>query len=290
MIHLNKQTLEDGLDLLEGVRGSGKPLVCTIHITQTSQSLGAAGGRLRDFIAIRSLRRAKDASWAAVSDGRASGLTGLLGLKIPVIYNAVSQPLDHKRAVIRKELLAVRGWPENSLLVVCLGRLVAQKNPERFLRMAASLFEIEQTSRFLWIGGGEEQSAFLDLAGRYGLAGVVDCTGWLLEPRRLLSGADLYLHPAVYEGLPLAILEAMAAGLPCVLSEEIASEMDVFDSEAVITAKEGDTAWLTMAASSAERTKYSTASARLFQSHFRTEVMAKAYLKFYALSMAGIRK
>jgi glycosyltransferase involved in cell wall biosynthesis len=290
VIHLNKQTLEDGLDLMAALRGSVKPLVCTIHITQTSRSLGATGGRLRDFVAIRNLRRAKDIYWTAVSDSRALELGRVLGRKIPATYNAVTEGSVQERSVIRKELLAVRGWPENSVVVVCVGRLVAQKNPERFLRMAASLFQIEPACRFLWIGGGEEQAGFLEQAVGHGLSGNVDCTGWLLEPRRLLAGADLYLHPARYEGLPLAILEAMAAGLPCVLSEEITSEMDLFDSETVIIAREGDNTWSALAASSAARARYAVASSKLYQSHFRIEVMANAYLKLYALSMAGIKQ
>ncbi len=286
VIHLNKQTLEDGLDLLKAIRIAGKPLVSTIHITQTSQSLGAVGGRLRDFVAARQLRRATNVSWTAVSDARALELSDVLGRKIPAIYNAVSEPPAQERSAIRQEILTPRDWPVDSLLVVCVGRLVAQKNPDRFLHMAASLLRTEPASRFLWIGGGEEQERFFDKAAQLGLARKVDCTGWLPDPRRLLSGSDLYLHPAVYEGLPLAILEAMAAGLPCVLSEEITSEMDVFNDETVITAKEGDDGWLVLAASSVARAKFGEASSKLYRSHFRTEVMAKAFLKLYALKMA----
>ncbi len=286
VIHLNKQTLEDGLDLLEALRLSGKPLVSTIHITQTSQSLGALGGRLRDLVAVHHLRRSTQVSWTAVGDARAAGLARVVGREIPAIYNAVSEAPVLDRMVIRQEVLTSRNWPEDSLVVVCVGRLVAQKNPERFLRMAASLLKNEPASRFLWIGGGEEHQRFLDQAANLGLSGKVDCTGWLSDPRRLLWAADLYLHPAIYEGLPLAILEAMAAGLPCILSEEITAEMDVFDSRTVIVAKEGDEDWLLKATSATARATYGEASSTLYRSHFRTEVMAKAFLKLYALTMA----
>lgn len=286
VIHLNKQTLEDGLDLLSAIRSSGKPLVSTIHITQTSQSLGAVAGRLRDFVAIRQLRRATHASWTAVSDARALELAVVMGRKIPAIYNAVSEPPVPERQAVRQEIFTSRDWPTDALLVVCVGRLVAQKNPDRFLRMAAKLFQKEPSSRFLWIGGGDDESRFFEQAAKLGLAGKVDCTGWVMEPRRLLPGADLYMHPALYEGLPLAVLEAMAAGIPCVLSKEIAAEMKIFDEESVITAKEGDEAWLALAASASERSRYGEASAKLYKSHFRTEVMAKSFLDLYALNVA----
>lgn len=290
VIHLNKQTLEDGLDLLKAICLSGKPLVSTIHITQTSQSLGAIGGRLRDFVAIRELRRTSDVCFTAVSDARALELGRVIGRKITVIYNAVSDPPVSDRSVIRKEILTSRDWPTNTLLVVCVGRLVAQKNPKRFLGMAKALLQVEPVSRFLWVGGGEEQEQFLEHAAKLGLTGKVDCTGWLPDPRPLLSGADLYLHPAIYEGLPLAILEAMAAGLPCVLSKEITLEMDAFDEETVITAKQEDDKWLLLAASEEARKKFGEASSKLYRSHFRTEVMAKAFLKLYTLQIAESRR
>ena len=51
VIHLNKQNLEDGLDLLRAARRSPLPSVCTIHLTQTAHHLRAKTSQLRDRIA-----------------------------------------------------------------------------------------------------------------------------------------------------------------------------------------------------------------------------------------------
>src|SRR5438270_3536838 len=53
VIHLNKQNLEDGLDLLRAADHSGVPSICTIHLTQTAKYLRAKLPSLRDWIARR---------------------------------------------------------------------------------------------------------------------------------------------------------------------------------------------------------------------------------------------
>jgi glycosyltransferase involved in cell wall biosynthesis len=44
---------------------------------------------------------------------------------------------------------------------------------------------------------------------------------------RLLRAMDVFVFPSLYEGLPLALVEAQAAGLPCVVSTEVTREVDV---------------------------------------------------------------
>src|SRR5262245_30345847 len=57
VIHINKQNLEDGLDLLRAVRRCALPSVCTIHLTQTATYLRARAAWLRDWAARRPLAR-----------------------------------------------------------------------------------------------------------------------------------------------------------------------------------------------------------------------------------------
>ena len=53
-------------------------------------------------------------------------------------------------------------------------------------------------------------------------------TGTRMDVPFLLRGAmDCLLYPSLFEGLPLALVEAQAAGLPCVLSDAISTETDL---------------------------------------------------------------
>src|SRR3954452_21090190 len=66
------------------------------------------------------------------------------------------------------------------------------------------------------IGGRGRDEAALQAAA----AGLpVTFVGWVAEPRRFLGGVDVFCLPSRHEGLPLALLEAMAEGLPCVATD-----------------------------------------------------------------------
>lgn len=94
--------------------------------------------------------------------------------------------------------------------VVTVGGLRFQKNPDLFSAIAEH-FRGDKGIRFVWVGDGEDRPK---------LEGTnVDLTGWISseEVYAHLRQADLYLSTALWEGLPFAVMEAMAHGLPLVL-------------------------------------------------------------------------
>ena len=69
------------------------------------------------------------------------------------------------------------------------------------------------------IGGGKHHDEYRALAESLGLEGSVEFTGHIsdaLELRERLRAADLFVFPSLTEGLPRALVEAMALALPCV--------------------------------------------------------------------------
>jgi glycosyltransferase involved in cell wall biosynthesis len=69
------------------------------------------------------------------------------------------------------------------------------------------------------IGDGPERAALAALAVELGLADRVRFAGWQGEPRDLLAAVDALVQPSRFEGMPLAIVEAMLAGLAVVASD-----------------------------------------------------------------------
>ncbi|MCC3768841.1 glycosyltransferase [Streptomyces sp. UNOC14_S4] len=105
---------------------------------------------------------------------------------------------------------AVAGWsgaPAGGRPVaVAVGRVCRQKDPVFFARAAAC---VPGALTWVWVGDGGPARGVLQDAG-------VTVTGWLprSEVLSLLRSADVYVHTAAWEGVPLSLLEAAAAGLP----------------------------------------------------------------------------
>ena len=106
--------------------------------------------------------------------------------------------------------------------IVTVGGIRPQKNPGLF----ADIAERMRGSRvhFTWIGDGEPA-----LRLRLAAAGV-RVTGWLAHDAvaTQLAGADIYLSTSSWEGMPIAVIEAMACGLP-VVATRCAGNVDVVD-------------------------------------------------------------
>lgn len=95
--------------------------------------------------------------------------------------------------------------------VAISGRIALERNPEGFSRVAALVRAQSVTNvEFIWLGDGD----------RSRLDPSIQVTGWLDKPDLLatLKNVDVYFHPSHWEGLPFALLEAMAMARPVVAS------------------------------------------------------------------------
>lgn len=103
--------------------------------------------------------------------------------------------------------------------VVTVGRMIAIKDQATLLTAFASASRPHD--RLVVVGEGPLRAELERLAGRLGVADRVELPGLL--PRddvyRLLGRADAYVSTSRGEGLPLSVLEALAARLPAVLSD-----------------------------------------------------------------------
>ncbi len=99
------------------------------------------------------------------------------------------------------------------LEIASVGRLGAQKDVPFFLEVVDDVRRrLADDVRWTWIGGGDaEVEESLRAVG-------VRVTGWVDQSEVLteLSRADVYLHTAAWEGMPLTILEGLTMGLPVV--------------------------------------------------------------------------
>ena len=230
VIHVNKQNLEDGLDLLRAARRCALPSICTIHLTQTSNYLRAKAAWLRDRIAQWQLDK-YDGTFVAVQERRREQLQEFLskGKRTITIFNGVSSIDADTLRPLRKKTRQQLGLLESDFLVLGVGRLVEQKQPFLFLKMAEELHARLPNMRALWVGDGKLGKQWRMAIANKKMEGIVSCTGWQTDVLPYLLAADLLLHVAEFEGLPFVVMEAMAAGLACAVTRELSSEIPFFN-------------------------------------------------------------
>lgn len=121
--------------------------------------------------------------------------------------------------------------PKTCLRIICIGRLVAAKGQPLLLKTFAKLIEEYPNLELVIIGEGperpllEELIAFLNIAANTRMTGALTATEVISE----LQKADLFVLPCLTQGLPVAIMEAMAMSIP-VISSAVCGIPELIDS------------------------------------------------------------
>jgi glycosyltransferase involved in cell wall biosynthesis len=116
--------------------------------------------------------------------------------------------------------------------LVCTGRMVAAKGHRILLEALAPLVSAGANLSCTLVGDGPERPFLESLAARLGLAGQVHFLGALAHQQTLdqVAQADVFVLASFAEGLPVALMEAMALGVPCV-STTIAAIPELIQDE-----------------------------------------------------------
>ena len=194
-------------------RVAGVPAVHTfhgIHYTDYRAGLGRA------YLAVeRRLARLTKAI-VHVSESQAREAAAL-GLAPPCSSHVIVNGIDAARIAVsarpRREARRALGLDPEALVLGTVARFDPVKALDTLLR-AFALAAAEPAAHLVVIGDGSERARLSALAGSLGIEARVRFPGFIAEASRLLSAVDLYVSASRKEGLPLAILEAMASGLP----------------------------------------------------------------------------
>lgn len=121
------------------------------------------------------------------------------------------------KLVSRETALRELGLAPGPFRIAWAGRMDPVKRVE--LLLAALCKPALQQAELLLIGDGPRRADWQRLAENLGVARRVHWLGWREAPRSAIAAADLFALPSRTEGLPNAVLDAMAAGVPVVASD-----------------------------------------------------------------------
>ena len=112
------------------------------------------------------------------------------------------------------------GLPVDRQLITMVGRLWEQKDPGCLVEAYCQLWQKgDPGTDLILVGDGDLRQQLQQRVKTAGLQAHVHFLGWRTDTPDLLRASDIFVLPSRWEGMPLAILEAMGTGLPVVVSD-----------------------------------------------------------------------
>lgn len=215
--------------------------------------------------------------------GRSYRAAGVPAAKLRVVRNGISPRRPHSTTV---ETRARLGLPKDARIVLTVGRLQAQKGYACLVETIPRIVARIPQARFIWAGEGPLEQQLRARIAALGLEKVVFLLGQRDDIADLLAVADLFVLPSLFEGLPLAVLEAMAAGLPVVATQVCGLAETVVDSVTGRLVPAQDVAALTAAITQilgdpVIAARYGAAGRARYESDFGVDRMAREVAAIY---------
>ena len=116
---------------------------------------------------------------------------------------------------------------EQNFVIMHTGRFLPQKNHTFIIDVFSEIKKRDSTAKLILLGEGSLQEPMQKKVLDLGLREDVVFMGVKKNVEDYLSFADCYIMPSLYEGLPVAAVEAECSGLPCVMSSNITREVEL---------------------------------------------------------------
>jgi glycosyltransferase involved in cell wall biosynthesis len=166
--------------------------------------------------------------YIAVSPSVAPAISDSLDVserKVVTICNGVNMRRYERRernSSLRSEL-GLRG---SDRVLIAVASLVPQKGHSMLIQALPSVLRRFPEVQVLLVGDGHLRQHLLDEATGLGISGRIRFLGLRADVPDLLAISDVFVLPSLWEGLPMALIEAMAAGLPA-LATDVSGSRDV---------------------------------------------------------------
>lgn len=216
VIHIHANSATATVELMAAKLAGVRKRIIHIHNTTCTHK-----------IIHRMLKPVFDRSYTdAISCSKAAGEWIFPQNKYIVLNNAINLKEYSYNPHNRKYIRDTYGIG-NEILVGNVGKLIEQKNHTFLLDIFYEFLKQEPTAKLMVVGGGILENKLKKKTAKLGISDNVIFCGMQNSAVPFLSAFDIILFPSLWEGLPLAILEAQANGLNCVVSENVTFEVDM---------------------------------------------------------------
>jgi glycosyltransferase involved in cell wall biosynthesis len=260
------------------------PLVATCHLW-TRQTIAI---RFYEYIDALFLRR-YDAI-IAVSDAIAQEArdAGIAPEKITTIDNGI----DLSPFASAKPRLAEELKKGDRILVGTVGRLVEQKGMDYFLRAAHKVLQRFPSTLFAIVGDGPDRAKLEKLSRDLKIEASVVFTGTRRDMPSVYASLDIFVLASLDEGMPMAVLEALASGCPTIATEVGAVPKLIMPGQNGLLVPPADSESLAQSICSVLsepylRCRMAVNGKEVVDIHFASQVMTSKYLQVYDRALGG---
>lgn len=196
-----------------------------------------------------------------------------------------------QRLAVREEL----GLAARDFVIGTVGRLSKEKNQKLLLQVTGVLVTRCPYLKVLIVGAGPELENLKGEVTRAKLEGRVIFAGLRTDMPHLYSAMDVFILPSLTEGVPLTILEAMAAGVPVIATRVGGIPQMIEEGETGLLVPPQNERALqekieSLIRDSALRSQLSRQALEMVKEKYSVEIMGKEYRKVYdaVLSKKGV--
>ena len=237
------------------------------HSHTTNDDTKKTAARRIYFKLMRGLIRLFATDYLACGVGAGNALYGQkwFSRRGKVIRNGIDTSKYHYSAENRERLRRQLNV-QDRFVIGHVGHYEKVKNQAFLIRLMGAIHKEDPNAILLMFGEGSERERLQELIAQHNMQDCARLMGNASNIPELLSAMDVFAFPSLYEGTPIALIEAQTNGLPCVISSAIPGDACLLDSVRIISLDAPESEWI-QAILSAERMDPAKAEAQIARSY-----------------------
>lgn len=161
--------------------------------------------------------------------------------KVTIIDNAIDSNRFSFNEEDRRKIRNKYSIPENSFVIGHVGRYAPVKNHRFLIDVFAKYLEKNENAVLFLLGDGVEELLKTESGSVFNRIIIAGAAG---DTSPYYSAMDAFCLPSLYEGLPMAVLEAQASGIYCFVSDRVTTECRVCDNVSFLPINRGADMWV----------------------------------------------